>query len=97
MTENNKEQEKEEIYDIGGYYKKGGIWYKKVYGPGPDIPMMMIGPGPNPDPRPIGPKYDEHGRPTNQPLLNESPRPSIAELVAQLEEQLKKKKNGKNP
>ena len=102
MNENNQEPEKEENTERGieeripGYYKKGGVWYAIVYGPGPDIPLMNIGPGPDPDPRPIGPTPGEYG-PTKQPLINESPRPSIAELVAQLEEQLKKKKNGKNP
>ncbi len=100
MSETNQEPEKEEGtpgYDIKGkgmgegieeripgYYKKGGIWYAIVYGPGPDIPLMTIGPGPDPDPRPIGPVYDEHGYPTNQPLINESPRPSAKELVEKL-------------
>ncbi len=41
--------------DIGSHYKKDGIWYERVFGPGPDVPLIVFGPGPNPDPRPFGP------------------------------------------
>ncbi len=90
-----KEGEKGKNYEmpdceIPGYYRKGGVWYKIVWGPGPDMPMMTIGPGPDSDPRIIGPEY-VNGKPTNQPLLNDAPSPNLKELVAELLAEFKEK------
>jgi hypothetical protein len=53
----NSGKEKKIVEDTGSHYRIDGddFWYVRVFGPGPDMPMINIGPGPHPDPTVIGP------------------------------------------
>ena len=38
-----------------GYYEEDGMLYKQVFGPGSDIPCIVLGPGFYPEPMIFGP------------------------------------------